>query len=217
MKRKRAYNIIRICAVCFCFTVLLAALQKPVEAKTFNKAAAKKKVSVTYSRLNEGILVICKNKNKTNLKITMNMKFLDGDGQIISKEEQTNLCLTAKSTATFFFVGPHNEYGNIIDYTSYKPSFSVNKSNKTSRVKSISLSSKLDNIDGKFVGVNIGNKKLTNIHATMVFYSSDGTPWFCNTKSLNCFKPNDIDQFSIYYADRSSCPSKVKVYVDWAY
>ena len=217
MGKKRLHNIVRISVACFCLAVLFTALVKPVEARTFNKAAAKKKVSVTCCRLNEGILVICKNKNKTNLKITMNMKFLDGDGQVISREEQTNLCLTAKSTATFYFVGPRNEYGNIIDYTSYKQSFSINKSGKTSRVKSISVSSKLDNIEGKFVGVNSGSKKLTNIHATMVFYSSDGAPWFCNTKSLNCFKPNDIDQFSIFYADRSGCPSKVKVYVDWAY
>lgn len=217
MSKKRNHAVLRSCIAFLCLAALLTALIQPVEAKKFNKAEAKKKVSVTYKRLSDGVLAIYKNKNKTNLKLTATMHFMDGDKKDISVDEQINLCLTGNSTATFFFPAPRNEYGQVINYSSYKGSFSVDKSKKTSRIKNITISSTLETIEGKFVAVNSGSKKLSNVHATLVFYADDGTVWFCNTKSLSCFNPNDIDQFSINYVDKPYRPSKVKVYIDWAY
>lgn len=76
---------------------------------------------------------------------------------------------------------------------------------------------KLDVVEGRFVAVNSGKKTLTNIHATIVLYDESGFALGCYTKYLNCFKPNDIDQFSISYVGESYQPSKAKVYIDWAY
>ena len=183
-----------------------------MQAKKFNKTEAKKKASITYKKLSNGVLAIYKNKNKANLKLTATISFKD-----VLKEAQTNLCLTGNSTAAFFFSAPRDEYGKVINYSSYKGSFSVDKSKKTSRIKNIKVSSTLETIEGKFVAVNTRTKKLTNIHATLVFYADDGTVWFCSPKYLNCYNPNDIDQFSINYVDKPYRPSKVKVYIDWAY
>ena len=217
MKEKRKQKIFSSCIAFLCLATLLTALIQPVEAKKFSKTEAKKKVSVTYKKLSDGVLAIYKNKNKTNLKLTATMRFQDGDKKDLSKEEQTNLCLTGNSTATFFFPAPRDAYGKVINYSSYKGSFSIDKSKKTSRIKNIKVSSTLETIEGKFVAVNTGTKKLTNIHATLVFYADDGTVWFCSPKYLNCYNPNDIDQFSINYVDKPYRPSKVKVYIDWAY
>ena len=77
-----------------------------MQAKKFNKTEAKKKASITYKKLSNGVLAIYKNKNKANLKLTATISFKD-----VLKEAQTNLCLTGNSTETFFFQAPRDEYG----------------------------------------------------------------------------------------------------------
>lgn len=213
MKRLKKIQIVILCLSFLC--VMLSA-PIPTQA-AFNKTTAKKNVTVTYKKLPKGILAIYKNKNKTALKLSATMHFQDGDKKDISKETQKNLCLAGKSTAAFFFQAPVDEYGQVINYSSYKGSFSVAKSKYKSYSKKISVSSDLQTIEGNFAAVNLGTKTLSNIHATIVFYDGDGHILGCSTKYLNCYQKNSIDQFSISYVGESWQPSKAKVYIDWAY
>lgn len=213
MKRFKKCQILILC-----LSMLFVMLSAPMPAQAaFNKTTAKKNVSVTYKKLPKGVLAIYKNQNKTALKLTATMHFRDGEKKDISKETQKNLCLAGKSTAAFFFPAPVDEYGQVINYSSYKGSFSVAKSKYKSYSSKITVSSDLQTIEGTFAAVNIGTKTLTNIHATMVFYDGDGHILGCSTKYLNCYQKNSIDQFSISYVGESWQPSKVKVYIDWAY
>lgn len=214
--KKREWKWLRRGMTLLCLLALLVSLVQPVEAKKFNKTEAKKKVTVTYKRLSDGVLATYKNKNNTNLKITATMHFLNGSGKDITKDTQTNLCVQKKSTAAFFFPAPRDEYGQVVNYTSYKGSFSVAKSSKKSYTKNIKVSYELTGIEGKFAAVNIGDKTLKDIHATIVFYDDSGDIVLCRTKSMNCFKKNAIDQFGIEYMGMTK-PSKAKVYIDWAY
>lgn len=213
MKRLKKFQILILC-----LSILCIMFSAPIPAQAaFNKTTAKKNVSVTYKKLPKGILAIYKNKNKAALKLSATMHFQDGDKKDISKESQKNLCLAGKSTATFFFQAPVDEYGQVINYSSYKGSFSVAKSKYKSYSNKISVSSDLQTIEGNFAAVNLGTKTLSNIHATIVFYDGDGHILGCSTKYLNCYQKNSIDQFSISYVDESWQPSKAKVYIDWAY
>ena len=217
MKKLGKKRKLRPAIMMLCFLLLFTTMAQPVEAKKFDAAAAKKKVTVTYKKLPNGILAIYKNKNSAALKLTATIRFRDGDKKELSKLTQKNLCLAGKSTAAFFFQAPRDEYGNVVSYSSYKASFSIAKSKYKSSAKKISISSELETIEGKFAAVNLGTKTLSNIHATIVFYDGDGNILGCSTKYLSCYKKNSIEQFSISYVGESWQPSKAKVYIDWAY
>ena len=190
----------------------------PLQAEAaFNKKEIKKKIMVTYKKLPYGVLAVYTNKNKTNISLTGTMQFLDSDKQILTKEKQKNLCLKGKSKAAFFFAAPRDEFGHVINYTNYKGSFTVAKTDYKPYNSNINISSQLDVVEGSFVAVNSGKKTLTNVHATIVLYDANGFALGCYTKYLNCFGPNAIDQFKISYAAESFQPSKAKVYIDWAY
>ena len=210
---------IKICKIfVLCLIILCSTWFNPTPAKAaFNKEKAKKNVSVTYKKLPDGVLAIYKNKNKESLKLSATMSFRDGDKKNISKEKQVNVCLGGKSTSAFFFTAPRDEYGNTINYSSYKGSYSVAKSKYTSRSSKINVSSELDVIEGSFTAINLSGKTLSNIHVTIVFYDDNGDILGCSTKYLSCYEKNSMEQFSIGYAGKMYQPSKVKIYVDWAY
>lgn len=200
-----------------CLTMAFTIMMPTAKVQAFNKTTAKKNITVSYKKLPTGILVTYKNKNKTAVKLSATMKFLDADKAELSKEKQENLCLGANAIATFFFAAPRDEYGNCINYSSYKCSFSVAQSKYKTYAKKIAISSELDQVEAKFAAVNNSGRKLSHIHSTIVFYNSAGTPIRCFTKQLNCFNKNSIYQFVISYPDDMAKPSKVKVYIDWAY
>lgn len=203
--------------VFFCVLCLIVSSVQPVQAKKFNKKEAKKNISVTYKTAPNGILAIYKNKNKTSVKLSATMSFLDSDKKSISKEKQINYCLGGKSTGTLFFVAPMDESGNTLKYTSFKSSFSVDKSAYKNYSKKINVSSDLKVISGNFAAINMSGKDLSTIHATVAFYNSTNQLILCKTKNLNCFKANSIDQFTIDYPEQINQPSKAVVYIDWAY
>lgn len=213
MKKSIQLKILLLCTM-----ILYTVLFSPIQADAaFNKSKAKKNVTVSYERLPDGILAIYNNKNKTSVKLTANMSFQDGEKKSISKDKQTNLCLGGKSTAALFFPAPRDEYGNTVNYSSYRGNFSVAKSKYKNYSKKINIDTKLDIIEGKFVAVNRSGKVLSNIHATIVFYDGNDEILGCAVKYLNCFEKDAIDQFSISYAAESWQPDHAKVYIDWAY
>lgn len=212
-KGNKKYGILISCMLILCVSLFF-----PTQVHAaFNKTSAKKNVTVTYKQLPDGILAIYKNKNKTALKLTATINFRDGDKKSISKEKQANLCLAGKSTAALFFNAPRDEYGNVVNYSSFNGSYSVSKSKYKSYSKKINISSELDAVEGRFAAINLSGKKLSNIHATILFYDGNDEILSCSTKYLNCYEKNAIDQFKISYAGETYRPSKVKVFIDWAY
>lgn len=205
------------CIFILVFAFIVVSLIQPAEAKKFDQAVAKKKISVVYKKAPNGVLAIYKNKNKFPVKINSTMKFLDSDKKSLSKETQINYCLGGNSTGAFFFMAPLDECGELINYTSYKCTYSVSKSKYKSYSQKISVSSELQTISGNFAAINLSNKNLSTIHVTIVFYDSDDHIVLCKNKNLNCFEKNSIDQFTIDYIEYMNQPQKVKVYVNWAY
>lgn len=209
--------MIRKVITILCVLALLITAAQPVTASAFDSKAAKKKVTVTYKKLPDGILVFYKNKNKSAVQVTSTMCFMDNDTSVLSKEKQTVYCLAAKSTAAIFFKTPLNEYAQPVNYSTYKGSFSVSKSKYKSRNKNITISSELDAAEARFAAVNTGKVDLTNVYITVVFYDDSDSILGCSTKFLNCYSPNAIDQFSINLAGRGYVPTKAKIYLNGVY
>lgn len=199
-----------------CLLLSFISMAQPAYAKKFDKAAAKKKISVTYKKTSNGILAIYKNKNSTAVQLSATMRFLDGNKKDIQKETKINYCLGGKSTGTIFFQAPLDSYGNYVVYNSYKGSFSVNKSKYKNYSNKISISQELKVVEGIFTAVNMSGKNLSNIETTIVFYDGKDNIIGCKIKYLNCFEKNSIDQFSIDYVD-NIIPAKAKVYINCAY
>ena len=200
-----------------CLLLVLLAVVQPTEAKKFNAKEAKKKVVVTYKQTTNGILVIYKNKNKEALQLSATMHFKASNKKDISKETQTNFCLGGKSTGTMFFQAPLDEYGNYINYSSFKSSFTISKSKYKSYAKKIIISSELRAVDANVAAINTSGKKLSKINATIVFFNGYGDVIACKVKTLGCQSPNSVVQESVDYVREAEVPVKVKVYVNYAY
>lgn len=204
-------------SILLCLLMIVTIFANPVPAQAFDKKSAKKNVTVSYKRFSDGILAVYKNKNSFAVTLSGTLSFKDAEGKSLSKETQKNLCLTKKSTATFFFKTPLDGSGNPMIYDSYKGSYSVGQSKFKSRTSKINIATTLQPIQTDIAAINLSGKKLTNINVTFVFYDANDTALMCKSKYLNCYDINQVDQFSISYAGEHRTPSKVKTYINWAY
>lgn len=189
----------------------------PVQAKKFDKNAAKKKITVSCKKVPEGILAVYKNKNKTAVSLTAELAFLDADKNSMSVEKQKNLCLGAKCTSAFLFRAPLDGSGEYVNYSSYSASFTVAKSRYKNYSRKISVGTNPQTVLVNYDASNKSGKNLDSIHATFLFYGRDGKLLGCQEKYLNCLEKNAADRGSIGYPHGITDPAKVKVYVDWAY
>lgn len=211
---KKVYKVL---SFLLCLSIVLTLCGATTQVQAFDKKAAKKKVSVTYRKVPNGVLAIYKNKNSYAVTLSGTMKFYDGASNVMSKETQKNNCLAAKKTATFLFKMPTDQYGNSIQYTKYKASYSVNSTKYKSAIDNISVNCELKPIQAQGVAVYNGKKTLSNVNATLVFYDGNDNIVSCKTKYLSCYTSNAIDQFTVNYDLESYVPSKYKIYINWAY
>lgn len=147
--------------------------------------------------------------NKTTAKKQVSVsykKLSNGILAIYKNKNKENLSLKA----TFKFLDSDNSCLS-------KETYSISKSKTKSYSTKIKVNSEVDVTETRFVALNSSAKKLSNIHATIVFYDGNNEIVACATKYLNCFERNSMDQFSINYAGAHYCPSKAKIYIDWAY
>lgn len=210
-------NIVRFFSILLCTILLSSMICIPQKAHAFDKAAAKKKISVTYKKLSDGVLAIYKNKNSTPVKLTTAIRFLDSEKKTIATVKKYNYCLEAKGSCALFFQAPRDTVGNVINYSSYKGSFSAGKSKHKSSSSKIAVSFDLQTIYANFSAMNMSGRTLENIHATIVFYDSNKKIIGCKEKYLNCYKKKEIGLFTIDYEPRWALPASAKVYVNWAY
>ena len=145
------------------------------------------------------------------------MHFLGANNKDTSKETRTNNCVSGKSTATIFFRAPVDPNGNYVNYSGYKSSFKVEKSQYKGYAGKIKVSSELRVVEGAFTAVNMSGKDLSNIEATIAYYDGNDNLMGCKIQYLNCFKKNSIDQFTVDYIQGLGIPAKVKVYINTAY
>ena len=187
------------------------------KAATFDKKKAKKNITATYKKVPNGVLAIYKNKNNYAVKLTGKMRFLDADGKDIEVVKTVNNCLGAKSTSAIFYQSPYDYNGNIVNYNSYKGSFSVAKTKYKSFSKKLITSYDIQIVSTNFSVVNTSGKELENIYSSIVFYDSNGKILGCQGKYLNCYAKNSTDMFTLDHDMKWGQPAKAKIYVNWAY
>lgn len=209
---KKKFRILAIIsAICIGITMF-----QPMQSQAAVKPV-KNKISVSYKKFADGIVVTYKNKNKCAVKLTAKLKFKDADGTILSEEKQVNNCLGASRTAAIYFKAPVDAYGNTIPFVSYKASFSIKKSNIKDQSKKIYLTKDIQPTQAAFTAINLSGKKLSKIQATIVFRDSNNAIVYSCTKYLNCYEPDQNMLFNIEYPVGMIRPSKVTVYMNYAY
>lgn len=186
-------------------------------ASSFNKTKAKKNITVTYKKISDGIIAIYKNKNTYPVKLTGKIQFQDFDKSPIKTLKDTNYCLGAKSSAVIFFPAPYDSDGTVINYSSYKGTFSVAKTKYKNYSKKINVGSDIQTVSTNFSAINTSEKKLTNIHLSVLFYDNAGNILGCKGKFLSCYDKNSTELFTIDHDTDWGQPGRVKIYVDYAY
>lgn len=200
-----------VTAICICAT-LFQPLQVQAAAKP-----VKSKISVSYKKFADGVVVTYKNKNKCAVKLTAKLSFKDADGTVLSTEKEINNCLGASRTAAVYFKAPVDSYGNTIPFVSYKASFSIKKSNRKDCSKKIYLTKDIQTTQAAFTAINLSGKKLSKIQATIVFRDSNNAIIYSCTKYLNCYEPDQNMLFNVEYPEGMIRPGKVTVYMNYAY
>ena len=210
MKKKiRILSIIT--AFCICATLF-----QPIQVHA-SKKPVKSKISVSYQKFADGVVVTYKNKNKCAVKLTAKLSFKDAAGTVLSKEKEVNSCLGASRTAAVYFKAPVDSYGNTIPFVSYKSSFSIKKSSFKDRSKKIYLTQDIQAMQTSFTAINLSGKKLSQIQATIVMRDSNNKIVYSCTKFLNCYEPDQNMLFNVEYPEGMIRPSKVTVYINYAY
>ena len=183
----------------------------------FDAKKAKKNVSITYKKIGNGILAICKNKNSYPVKITESIKFLDAAKTALTEEVDSVECLGAKKTCVLFFKAPLTDTGDYKVYSSYKKKVKVSKTSLKDESSSIITTTNLQPTMFNLSALNNGKKNLDVIRISCVLYDGSNKVSGYVQKYATCYQKGDSVLETISYP--SVCPSvsRVKVYIDTAY
>lgn len=218
MKKHRILH--RILALLLLLTLAIS-IQVPqakaAKSTKFNAKTAKKNLDLKYYKLDDGVLLICKNKNSYPVKLEGTISFLDTEKHVITKSKDQNHCLGAKQTCILFYKAPLDANSNYVTYASYKKSIKVSKCDYKSYSKKIVTSTNMLPSIFNLSVMNNSNKKLDVIRVSCVIYDHSGKIIGCVQKYANCYEKGSTITETISYPPVCSNPDKVKVYVDTAY
>lgn len=188
-----------------------------LHAAKFNAKKAKKNISVTYKKVGNGILAICKNKNSYPVSLSGTVKFLDAGNTVLSTEKDSVACLGAKKKCVLFFKTPLTDTGDYTVYHSYKKSIKVSRTEYKDYSDKIITTTNLQPTMFNLSALNSSSKKLDVIRISCVLY--DGSDQIAGyvQKFVSCYDKGSSVLETISHPSVCPSPSKVKVFVDCAY
>lgn len=186
-------------------------------AAKYNAKTAKKNISVTYCKVGNGILAICKNKNSYPVKLKGTIKFLDAANTVLATEKDAVECLGAKKTCVLFFKAPLTDTGDYKVYYSYKKSIKVSQTKLKDYSSKIATTTNMQPTMFNLSALNNGSKSLDVIRISCVLYDGAGKVSGYVQKYVTCYQKGSSVLETISYPSVCPSPSKVKVYVDAAY
>lgn len=204
----------------YCPTVTHAAsIEESVvmHAAKFNAPAAKKKISVSYRKVDNGILAICKNNNSCPVKLTGTVKFLDVGKTVLTTETDTVECLGSKKSCVLFFRAPLTDTGDYKVYHTLKKNLKVSQTKARDYSKKIITTTNLQPTMFNLSVLNSSGKTLNVIRVSCVLYDGSGKAAGYVQKYVTCYAKGSSVVESINYPSTCLSCSKIKVYVDSAY
>ena len=218
-KRKFSHRflpLLLICCMIFSFSVPIMQTSAASQSK-FNAKTAKKNLSTKYYKLEDGILVICKNKNSYPVTLEGKVTFLDAEKHELSTSTDQNLCLGAKQSCALFYKAPLDANSNYMVYSSYKKSLKISKCSYTSYSKKIQTTTNMLPSIFNLSVVNNGSKTLDVIRVSCIIYDNTGKISGYVQKYVSCYKKGSSVLETINYPDTCTNHNKIKVLVDTAY
>lgn len=197
---------------------------KAVAATSTSSSKIKKNVKFTFKKTQKGVLAFVKNKNKFDVEVHADVTFKNKKGKTLNKATDRTYCLGKGRTCVFSFECFNPKTYKYESFKSYKVTYTVEKALRkasyshkiTSKFKKKTDSS----ITYRFT--NKSNKKLSFIHATLVFYDKKGKVIDSCEHFISCTKKGShVDE--TFYAPYNSKTydyikySKVKLFIDYAY
>ena len=186
-------------------------------ASKFNAKTAKKNISITYRKIGNGIIAICKNKNAYPVKLKETVKFLDAANTVLTTETDSVECLGAKKTCVLFFKAPLTDTGDYKVYHSYKKSVKVSQTKLKDYSNKIITTTNMQPTMFNLSALNNGSKTLDVIRISCVLYDGSGKVSGYVQKYVTCYQKGSSVLETISYPSVCPSPSKVKIYVDTAY
>lgn len=223
--KKRKFSLICVLAITLLFglfpSTTIAGEQVSeyavLHTAKFNAKKAKKNISVTYKKVGNGILAICKNKNSYPVSLSGTVKFLDAGNTILSTEKDAVSCLGAKKKCVLFFKTPLTDTGDYTVYHSYKKSIKVSRTEYKDYSDKIITTTNLQPTMFNLSALNSGSKKLDVIRISCVLYDGSGQIAGYVQKFVSCYDKGSSVLETISYPSVCPNPSKVKIFVDTAY
>lgn len=183
----------------------------------YNAKTAKKNISISYKKVGNGIVAICKNKNPYPVRLEETVEFLDAAKTVLTKETDGVECLGAKKTCVLFFKAPLTDTGDYKVYHSYKKSIKVGQTKLKDYSSKIITTTNLQPTMFNLSALNNSTKSLDVIRISCVLYDGSGRVSGYVQKYVTCYKKGSSILETISYPSVCPKPSKVKVYVDAAY
>lgn len=188
-----------------------------MHAAKFNAAAAKKNISITYKKVENGVLAICKNKNSYSVKLSATVKFLDMAKTVLTTETDKVECLGARKTCVLFFRAPLTDTGDYKVYHSLKKNVKVSKTTAKDYSGKMITTTNLQPTMFNLSVLNNSGKALDVIRVSCVLYDGAGSVKGYVQKYVTCYAKGASVLETIPYPSVCPSPSKVKVYIDAAY
>ncbi len=182
----------------------------------FDEKTAKKNLSIKYEQCNKYTVAIVKNNNKYSVALSGYMFYDKKDQGYSASAELLNL-QPGKSCA-LVFLNPTGVDGEYKKPSNYKVDWDVAEANQTTGlIKNIKCESELIENEVKLTFTNKGDKSISYIPYTCLFYSKKGKLLTVATGFANCNEAGSTWKTDVYHLLDSSKVAKCKVYVNGAY
>ena len=170
-----------------------------------------------YYKLQDGILLICKNKNNYAVTLEGKVTFLDAEKHKLAVSEDANYCFGAKQTCALFYKAPLDANSNYLVYNSYKKSLKVSKCTHKNYSKKIQTTTNMLPSVFNLSVANNSSQNLDVIRVSCVIYDNANHITGYVQKYAGCNKKGTSILETINYPATCTGHGKIKVYVDTAY
>lgn len=201
-------------------------LKCKVTVKEKEATVTVKKVSYELKDTGDGVVAILTNKNTLPIEVKGTLVYFNNSGAMLEAVSDLNWCLEPNATCVFRFSAPYDTNDDLVPYADYELNLNVAKSTiETYGAKKLKVESNIgaNNVTAKII--NNSKKHFEYIHATVVFFDSDGNAMGYGENSLYGMNSGDVKYESFDLPEEYNendgeyhviMPASYKIYIDYA-
>ncbi len=210
----------RLLSILLCITLIFSLCTVPADAKSKKKKDNKKKtekitkknISVTTTKLADGILVTMKNKNKSDVRFVITLDYKAVNGDIVKTEDYEIQCLPKNKTAAYFFLAPLDDRGEYMSYDFFDYTVSgLKNSSEKSLANSLTILETIEPSKLILKCANTAPSSINLIKLCIVMYDASGNVIQVVNKTIGEIGSSEVKSFEIDYGGKAT-PASIKIY-----